>query len=160
MWFAVVFFFFKQKTAYERGLLLEFRRVLFRSLGGIGIIVMAIAILPMLGVGGMQLFHAESSDQSEKALPRATQISAVIAIIYLVLSLAAAIAYWSAGMTLFEAICHAMTTIATAGLSTSDASIAHFQGPAIGWTATIFMIIGSLPFILYFLFVSGRRSAL
>jgi trk system potassium uptake protein TrkH len=135
-------------------------RALLQWLGGIGIIVMAIAILPMLGVGGMQLFHAESSDQSEKALPRATQISAVIAIIYLVLTVAATIAYWSAGMTLFEAICHAMTTIATAGFSTSDASIAHFQSPAIEWTATVFMIIGSIPFVLYFLFVSGRRSAL
>ena len=135
-------------------------RALLQWLGGIGIIVMAIAILPMLGVGGMQLFRTESSDQSEKALPRATQMSAVIAVIYLVLTLAAAIAYWSAGMTPFEAVCHAMTTIATAGFSTSDASIGHFQSPAIEWTATLFMIIGSIPFMLYFLFVSGRRGAL
>ena len=135
-------------------------RALLQWLGGIGIIVMAIAILPMLGVGGMQLFHTESSDQSEKALPRATQVSAVIAVIYLVLTLAAAIAYWFAGMTLFEAVSHAMTTIATAGFSTSDASIGHFQSPAIEWTATVFMIIGSLPFILYFLLVSGRPGAL
>ena len=135
-------------------------RALLQWLGGIGIIVMAIAILPMLGVGGMQLFHTESSDQAEKALPRATQISAVIAVIYLVLTLAAAIAYWFAGMTPFEAVCHAMTTIATAGYSTSDASIGHFQSPAIEWTATVFMIIGGIPFILYFLFVSGQRWAL
>ncbi len=135
-------------------------RALLQWLGGIGIIVMAIAILPMLGVGGMQLFHTESSDQAEKALPRATQISAVIAVIYLVLTLAAAIAYWFAGMTPFEAVCHAMTTIATAGFSTSDASIGHFQSPAIEWTATVFMIIGGIPFILYFLFVSGQRWAL
>ena len=135
-------------------------RALLQWLGGIGIIVMAIAILPMLGVGGMQLFHTESSDQSEKALPRATQVSAVIAVIYLVLTLAAAIAYWSAGMTLFEAVSHAMTTIATAGYSTSDASIGHFQSPAIEWTATVFMIVGSLPFILYFLLVSGQPGAL
>lgn len=135
-------------------------RALLQWLGGIGIIVMAITILPMLGVGGMQLFRTEASDQSEKALPRATQMSAVIAIIYLMLTLAAAVAYWSAGMTPFEAVSHAMTTIATAGFSTSDASIGHFQSPAIEWTATVFMIIGSMPFMLYFLFVSGHRWAL
>lgn len=135
-------------------------RALLQWLGGIGIIVMAIAILPMLGVGGMQLFHTESSDQSEKALPRAAQMSAVIAVIYLLLTLAAAIAYWTAGMTPFEAVSHAMTTIATAGFSTSDASIGHFQSPAIEWTATVFMIVGSMPFMLYFLFVSGQRKAL
>ena len=135
-------------------------RALLQWLGGIGIIVMAIAILPMLGVGGMQLFRTESSDQSEKALPRATQMSAVIAVIYFMLTLAAAIAYWSAGMTPFQAVCHAMTTIATAGFSTSDASLGHFQSPAIEWTATGFMIIGSMPFLLYFQFVIGRRGAL
>ncbi|MFP6741162.1 MAG: potassium transporter TrkG, partial [Alphaproteobacteria bacterium] len=111
-------------------------RALLQWQGGIGIIVMAIAVLPMLGVGGMQLFRTESSDQSEKALPRAAQISAVISVIYLTLTLAAAIAYWSAGMTPFEAICHAMTTIATAGFSTSDQSFAHFQNARIEWVAT------------------------
>lgn len=135
-------------------------RALLQWQGGIGIIVMAIAVLPMLGVGGMQLFRTESSDQSEKALPRAAQISAVISIIYLTLTLAAAIAYWSAGMTAFEAICHAMTTIATAGFSTSDQSFEHFQNANIEWIATGFMIIGSIPFMLYFELVRGKRGAI
>ncbi len=135
-------------------------RALLQWQGGIGIIVMAIAVLPMLGVGGMQLFHTESSDQSEKVLPRAAQIGAVIGVIYLVLSMAAAAAYWAAGMTPFEAVCHAMTTIATAGYSTSDASIAHFRSPAIEWIATLFMVIGGIPFILYFQLVRGHGGAL
>ena len=135
-------------------------RALLQWQGGIGIIVMAIAVLPMLGVGGMQLFRTESSDQSEKVLPRAAQIGAVIGVIYLVLTMAAAAAYWAAGMTPFEAVCHAMTTIATAGYSTSDASIAHFQSPAIEWIATLFMVIGGIPFILYFQLVRGHGGAL
>ena len=135
-------------------------RALLQWQGGIGIIVMAIAVLPMLGVGGMQLFRTESSDQSEKALPRAGQISAVISIIYLTLTIAAAVAYWAAGMTAFEAACHAMTTIATAGFSTSDGSLGHFQSPAIEWIATLFMVIGSVPFMLYFELVRGNRGAL
>jgi trk system potassium uptake protein TrkH len=135
-------------------------RALLQWQGGIGIIVMAIAVLPMLGIGGMQLFRTESSDQSEKVLPRAAQIGAVIGVIYLVLSMAAAAAYWAAGMTPFEAVCHAMTTIATAGYSTADASIAHFQSPAIEWIATLFMVIGGIPFILYFQLVRGHGGAL
>ena len=135
-------------------------RALLQWQGGIGIIVMAIAVLPMLRVGGMQLFRTESSEMSEKVLPRATQISAVIAIIYVTLTAAAATAYWIAGMTLFEAICHAMTTIATAGFSTSDASLGHFGSTAIEWIATAFMVIGSIPFILYFQVVRGQGGAL
>ena len=135
-------------------------RALLQWQGGIGIIVMAIAVLPMLGVGGMQLFRTESSDQSEKVLPRAAQLAAVIGGIYLVLTIAAATAYWAAGMTPFEAACHAMTTIATAGYSTSDASIAHFQSPAIEWIATLFMVIGSVPFILYFQLAVGHGGQL
>ena len=131
-------------------------RALLQWQGGIGIIVMAIAVLPMLGIGGMALFRTESSDQSEKVLPRAAQMSTVIGLIYLTLSVAAAVAYWLAGMTFFEAMCHAMTTIATAGFSTSDASIGHFASPAIEWIATVFMIIGGLPFVLYFQVVRGN----
>ena len=135
-------------------------RALLQWQGGIGIIVMAIAVLPMLGIGGMALFRTESSDQSEKVLPRAAQMSTVIGLIYLALSLAAAVAYWLAGMTFFEAMCHAMTTIATAGFSTSDASIGHFASPAIEWIATVFMIIGGLPFVLYFQLVRGNGELL
>ena len=131
-------------------------RALLQWQGGIGIVVMAIAVLPMLRVGGMQLFRTESSDRSEKVLPRPAQISTVIGIVYLVLTLVAAMAYWQAGMNAFDAVCHAMTTISTAGFSTSDQSIGHFQSPSIEWIATIFMIMGGLPFILYYRLVIGQ----
>ena len=131
-------------------------RALLQWLGGIGIIVMAIAVLPMLKVGGMQLFRMESSDQSEKALPRAAQIASAIGVIYLVLSGICAGAYWLAGMTGFEAIAHAMTTIATGGFSTSDGSVGHFDNAWIDMIATAGMIIGSLPFILYLKTLQGE----
>ena len=102
-------------------------RALLQWLGGIGIIVMAISILPLLQVGGMQLFRMESSDTSDKTFPRVAQIAAAIAIIYLVLTLLCAAAMWAAGMTPFEAVAHRMTTIAPGGFSTSDGSIGHFD---------------------------------
>ncbi|CAE7205219.1 trkI [Symbiodinium microadriaticum] len=130
-------------------------RALLQWLGGIGIVVMAIAVLPMLQVGGMQLFRLESSDTSDKIVPRAAQVTALIGWTYLVISLACAIAYWLAGMTAFEAIAHAMTTIATGGFSTSDGSIGHFASAEIDMIATLFMILGSLPFALYLKAVMG-----
>ena len=133
-------------------------RALLQWQGGIGIIVMAIAVLPMLRVGGMQLFRTESSDRSDKVLPRPAQISTVIGLAYLILTLMAAVAYWQAGMTAFEAVCHAMTTISTAGFSTSDHSLGYFQSPAIEWLATIFMILGGLPFILYYRIIIGQAQ--
>lgn len=131
-------------------------RALLQWMGGIGIIVTAVAILPILRVGGMQLFRMESSDRSEKVLPRAAQISAVIGVIYLGLTIICGTAYWGAGMSGFEATAHAMTTIATGGFSTSDASVGHFQSPAIDYIATLFMIVGSLPFLLYFQALRGQ----
>ncbi len=135
-------------------------RAMLQWLGGIGIVVMAIAVLPMLKVGGMQLFRMESSDQSEKALPRAAQVATAIGVIYLLLSGLCAGGYWLAGMTGFEAIAHAMTTIATGGFSTSDASVAHFNSAAIDMIAVGGMIIGSLPFILYLKTLQGAWRAL
>ena len=131
-------------------------RSLLQWMGGIGIIVTAVAILPMLRVGGMQLFRMESSDRSEKVLPRAAQISAVISVIYLGLTVICAAAYWGAGMSGFDAAAHAMTTIATGGFSTSDASVGHFRSASIDYIATLFMIIGSLPFLLYFQALRGQ----
>ncbi len=125
-------------------------RALLQWLGGIGIIVMAVAILPMLQVGGMQLFRLESSDTSEKILPRATQVVGSIALVYVIISALCAVGYGFAGMTSFEAVAHAMTTIATGGFSTSDKSIAAFDSALVDYTAVIFMILGSLPFVLYF----------
>ncbi len=135
-------------------------RALLQWLGGIGIIVTAVAILPMLKVGGMQLFRMESSDTTEKVLPRAAQISTAIGSIYFILTAICAIAYWAAGMPGFDAIAHAMTTIATGGFSTSDDGLAAFATPGIEWIAVVFMIVGSLPFVLYLQAVRGRPMSL
>ncbi len=131
-------------------------RALLQWFGGIGIIVVAVAILPMLQVGGMQLFHMESSDRSEKVMPRAAQIASGIALIYLLATVACAAAYWMGGMTAFEALTHAMTTIATGGFSTSDESVGKFDSAAIDWTATVFMMMGGMPFVLYLQAVRGK----
>ncbi len=135
-------------------------RAILQWLGGVGIIVMGIAILPILRVGGMQLFRTESSDLSEKILPRATQIASAIGLIYLALTLLCAALYWTAGMSAFDAAAHAMTTIATGGYSTSDASIAAFQSAAVEWIGVVFMLVGSLPFVLYIQAVNGDPRAL
>ncbi len=137
-----------------RGILIW--RALLQWLGGIGIIVMAIAILPMLQVGGMQLFRTESSDRSEKVLPRAAQLANAVGSIYVALTLICAAAYWVAGMPGFDAVAHAMTTIATGGFSTRDGSVGHFDNAAVDWIAVVFMIVGSLPFVLYLQVVRGR----
>jgi trk system potassium uptake protein TrkH len=134
-------------------------RALLQWLGGIGIIVMGIAILPMLSIGGMQLFRTESTDSSEKILPRAGQIAASIAVIYLAITLACGSIYWLFGMTAFDAAAHAMTTVATGGYSTKDASLGHFGSAAIEWTAIVFMIVGGIPFVLYIQALRGRSFA-
>ncbi len=131
-------------------------RALLQWMGGIGIIVMAVAILPLLQIGGMQLFRMESSDTSEKVLPRVGQIAAAIGIIYFVLTALCTIALWSAGTTFFEASAHAMTTIATGGFSTSDLSVGYFDSVTIDAIVTVFMLLGSLPFLLYLQAVRGQ----
>ncbi|OPB32060.1 TrkH family potassium uptake protein [Bartonella sp. AR 15-3] len=128
--------------------------LLWRSIicwiGGIGFIGLALILLPSLRVGGIQLFHMESSDKSEKILPRIHQIANGIIIAYIGLTLACMLSYFAAGMTLFDAINHAMTTIATAGFSTHDTSFGYFSDkPAILIVATIFMLLSALPFVLY-----------
>jgi len=135
-------------------------RALLQWLGGVGIIVMAVAVLPVLKVGGMQLFQTESSDTSEKVLPRIAQIITGISVIYIGLTALCALLLWTLGMTGFEAIAHAMTTIATGGFSTSDGSIGHFDSAAIDWTITLFMVLASLPFVLYLQAVRGNMLAL
>ncbi|MRG71210.1 potassium transporter TrkH [Alphaproteobacteria bacterium HT1-32] len=124
-------------------------RSMLQWVGGIGIIVTAVALLPFLRVGGMQLFRMESSDTTEKILPRAGQIAGAISLIYLLLTILCAVMYDLAGMTPFEAINHAMTTISTGGFSTSDASMGHFNSLTIQWISVLFMLLGSLPFALY-----------
>ena len=135
-------------------------RSLLQMLGGIGFIVLAIAVLPFLRVGGMQLFRMEFSDKSEKVLPRATQVASSIAVIYFALIALDATLLWFSGMTGFEAVCHAMTTLATGGFSTSDESIGHFHSFAIEGITTVFMLLAGMPFVLYLEFVRGRPGPL
>jgi len=133
-------------------------RAILQWLGGIGIIVMAITILPLLNVGGMQLFRMESSDNTEKILPRAREVTLIISLIYLVLTFACGIAYWLIGMNIFDSIAHSMTTIATGGFSTYSSSIGYFQNPKIEIISIIFIILGSIPFIAYLKFVKGDKK--
>ncbi|WP_031554381.1 TrkH family potassium uptake protein [Parvularcula oceani] len=139
-------------------------RSILQWIGGIGVIIMAIAVLPFLSVGGMQLFRLESSDRSEKILPGASQLAAAIFSLYVGLSVLCFILYWALGMSAFDAVNHAMTTIATGGYSTKDASFGYFlsaegiKGP-VDLVAVVFMILGSLPFGLYVLALRGRVLA-
>ena len=133
-------------------------RAILQWLGGIGIIVMAITILPLLGIGGMQLFRMESSDTAEKILPKTREITSIISIIYLVLTFACAFAYWFVGMNVFDSIAHSMTTIATGGFSTYSSSIGYFQNPKIETISIIFIILGSIPFLAYLKFLKGDRK--
>ena len=135
-------------------------RSLLHWLGGIGIIVMGVAVLPMLKVGGMQLFRTESSDNSEKILPRAAQIAGAIGWTYVLMTALCAIAIWLAGMTPFEAINHAMAALATGGFSTSDNSISNWQNPAIEWLLTLFMAIGGMTFTLMARALRGQPEPL
>ncbi|WP_095146583.1 TrkH family potassium uptake protein [Pseudomonas sp. Irchel s3b6] len=134
-------------------------RSMLHWLGGIGFIGMAVAILPMLRVGGMRLFQTESSDWSEKVTPRSHVGATYIVWIYLGLTGLGTLALWLAGMTPFEAVNHAMSLISTGGFSTSDASLGHWTQPAIHWVAVVIMILGSLPFALYVASLRGHRSA-
>jgi trk system potassium uptake protein TrkH len=129
-------------------------------LGGIGFIGMAVAILPLLRVGGMRLFQTESSDWSEKVTPRSHVAAKYILLLYLGLTGVGTLALWLAGMTPFEAINHAMSLISTGGFSTSDSSLGHWEQPAIHWVAVVIMILGSLPFTLYVATCRGNRRAL
>ena len=135
-------------------------RGILQWLGGLGIIVMAVSVLPMLQIGGMQLFKTEAFETPEKILPRATQISGFITLIFLNLTGLCMLAYLLAGMNLLDAVVHAMTTVATGGFSTHDASLGHFNSVKIDVIATVFMIIGSLPFLLYVQALQGQLKPL
>jgi trk system potassium uptake protein TrkH len=135
-------------------------RSMLQWLGGIGFIGMAVAILPLLRVGGMRLFQSESSDWGEKVMPRSHMAAKYIFGIYGLLTLLGFLAFWAAGMTRFEAINHSMSMISTGGFSTSDSSMAHWPQPAVHWVAVVVMILGSLPFTLYVATSRGNRKAL
>ncbi len=127
-------------------------------IGGIGIIGLAIVILPFLKVGGMQLFRLESSDRSEKGMPRTREIAAAVGRVYVLLTLACFLTYWLLGMSAFDALNHALTTLPTAGYSTHDASFGYFDSPALEWAGTVFMIAGAIPFLAYLQF--ARRGSI
>jgi trk system potassium uptake protein TrkH len=135
-------------------------RSVMQFLGGIGFILMAILILPFLKVGGMQLFRTESSDKYDKPLPRLQRLGLYTGLVYLGLAVLCGVLYWVAGMAPFDALNHAMTTVATAGMSTHDASFAHYDVSAIHMIAIIFMILGGMPFVLYVRCLYGESYAL
>lgn len=134
-------------------------RAILQWIGGVGIIVLSLAVLPMLQIGGMQLFRTESSDKLEKILPRARQFAASIGAIYAGATLLCATAYFAAGMSPFDAICHALTTISTGGFSTYDASMAAFNNAAVEWIAILFMLVGGISFGTLVLAFNGRPEA-
>ena len=133
-------------------------RAIMQWLGGIGIVVMAITILPLLKVGGMQLFKMEGPDSTEKILPRTFEVASIIISTYIVLTILCGFFYWIFGMSLFDSVSHAMTTIATGGFSTHNESIGFFENSNIEFVASIFIILGSIPFISYLKFAQGNRK--
>lgn len=138
-----------------RGLLLW--RSILQWIGGIGIIVTAVAILPQLRVGGMQLFSLESSDMTGKFLPRVSDIAAYIGYAYLILSAICALLYGMSGMNWFDAINHSMTTLSAGGFSTYDASFGKFNGTPAVFVAIVFMVIAAMPISLFaILILQGR----
>jgi len=136
-----------------------FYRQQLQWFGGMGIIVLAVAVLPMLGVGGMQLYRAETPGpvKDSKMTPRIADTAKHLWYIYVVLTLACTLAYWLAGMNLFDALCHAFSTIAIGGFSTYDASMGYFDSPLINLICVVFLIIAAVNFSLHYAAVSSRN---
>ena len=136
-----------------------FYRQLLQWLGGMGIIVLAVALLPMLGIGGMQLYRAESPGpvKDNKLVPRLAETAKSLWLLYLSLTVVCMLAYWAAGMSMFDAISHSFSTVAIGGFSTHDASIAHFDSPLIEFTAVFFMVVAGINFALHFLALQKRQ---
>ena len=133
-------------------------RAILQWLGGIGIIVMAITLMPIMNVGGMQLFKISSNDSSEKILPKSKEIALRLIYIYSGLTVLCAFTYWIFGMGKFDSLTHSMTTIATGGFSNYNQSIGYFNSIPIEISSMIFIILGSLPFIAYIKFISGDKQ--
>ena len=133
-------------------------RAILQWLGGIGIIVMAITLMPIMNVGGMQLFKISSNDSSEKILPKSKEIALRLIYIYIGLTATCAITYWVFGMGKFDSLTHSMTTIATGGFSNYNQSIGYFNSVPIEISSMVFIILGSLPFIAYIKFINGNRK--
>ena len=124
-------------------------RALLSGMGGVGIVIFAIAMLPFLGIGGMQIFQRENSDVNEKFMPKISYIAKRIIGVYLILMVVCVISLKAAGMHWFDAVCHTLTTISTGGFSTKNASIGYFNSSTIEWLVTLFMFLGALPLTLY-----------
>ena len=133
-------------------------RAMLQWLGGIGIIVMAITLMPIMNVGGMQLFKISSNDSSEKLLPKSKEVALRLIYVYLTLTTFCALTYRIFGMSIFDSITHSMTTIATGGFSNYNESIGHFNSLSIEISSMIFIILGSLPFIAYIKFLNGDKK--
>ena len=127
-------------------------------IGGIGIVGIAIVILPFLKIGGMQLFRLESSDRSQDVVPHVRSVANAVTRVYLALTVACFLTYWALGMTPFDALNHAFTTVCTGGYSTHDLSFAWFESDALDWASILFMIAGGMPFLAYLRIV--RRGSL
>ncbi|MBQ84900.1 MAG: potassium transporter [Gammaproteobacteria bacterium] len=136
-----------------------FYRQLLQWLGGMGIIVLAVALLPMLGIGGMQLYRAESPGpvKDNKIVPRLAETAKSLWLLYLSLTVVCMLAYWAAGMSMFDAISHSFSTVAIGGFSTHDASIAYFDSPLIEFIAVFFMVVAGINFALHFLALQKRQ---
>jgi trk system potassium uptake protein TrkH len=133
-------------------------RAMLQWLGGIGIIVMAITLMPIMNVGGMQLFKISNNDSSEKLLPKSKEISLRLIYVYLTLTTLCAITYKIFGMNNFDSLTHSMTTIATGGFSNYNDSIGYFDSLSIEISSMVFIILGSLPFIVYIKFLNGNKK--
>jgi len=131
-------------------------RAMLQWLGGIGIIVIAIAIFPILKIGGMQLFQSEFSSKEDKVLPRTTKIATGIGLVYLFLTIVCSLLLHLSGMSYFDSIAHGMTIIATGGFSTKNMSIGFFDSLSTELITIFFMILSSLPFILLFQSLRGK----
>ncbi len=133
-------------------------RALLQWLGGIGIIVMAITLMPIMNVGGMLLFKVLNTDSTNEILPSSKEISIKLIFIYTILTLLCAFSYKVFGMNVFDSLTHSMTTLATGGFSNYNDSIGYFNNNKIEWTAILFIILGSIPFIAYVKFISGNKK--
>ena len=133
-------------------------RAILQWLGDIGIIVMAITLMPIMNVGGMQLFKVSNNDSSEKILPKSKEIALRLIYIYSILTALCGVTYYFFGMNSFDSLTHSMTTIATGGFSNYNESIGYFDNISIEIVSMIFIILGSLPFIAYIKFLNGNKS--
>ena len=138
---------------------LLFYRQLLQWLGGMGIIVLAVAVLPLLGVGGMQLYKAETPGplKDSKLTPRITETAKALWFVYLSMTISCSILYKYFGMSWFDAVCHAFSTVSIGGFSTHDDSFAFFSNSGLRWTAIIFMVISGINFALHYLAWTKKR---